>query len=68
MAQVGLVPATYRRIGIPDRIFTRVGASTTWPPARALYGGNERGHKDLSETTPPGKPIILDEIEGEPAP
>ena len=45
MAQMGsYVAAEHARIGVVDRIFTRVGAADNLAPRREhLYGGNERG-------------------------
>ena len=53
MAQMGsFVPADEARIGIVDRIFTRVGATDDLIRGQHVYGGDEETANILSNATP----------------
>ncbi len=44
MAQIGsFVPASYAKIGVVDKIFTRVGASDDLSMGQNFYGRNDGG-------------------------
>jgi DNA mismatch repair protein MutS len=63
MAQMGsFVPAKEARIGIADRVFTRVGASDSLVQGRSTFLVEMQETADILNNATPGSLIILDEV------
>ena len=63
MAQIGsFVPAAYCRVGIVDRIFTRVGASDDLASGQSTFMVEMSEVANILNNATPGSLLILDEI------
>lgn len=63
MAQMGsFVPASYARIGITDRIFTRIGASDFLSKGQSTFMVEMIEAANILNNATPGSLIILDEV------
>ena len=63
LAQIGsFVPASYARIGIVDRIFTRVGASDNIAGGESTYLVEMHEMANILNNATPHSLILLDEV------
>src|SRR5574344_1613464 len=63
MAQIGsFVPASFAKIGVADRIFTRVGASDDLSSGQSTFMVEMNEVSEILRQAPPHSLLILDEI------